>query len=113
MYLTSTISPVTGAKISKIIHPDIKAWNCTWKVSMTLGVKTHSDPPAGPSSWVFYRLEWKNGKHFFSSEVLILNTVGKVIENWTKNNKRVGSENGLVTSYSRSKILKNLGKLQF
>ena len=111
MYLTSTINPIIGAKKSKIVHQDIKAWNFTWKVSVTLGVKNHSDPPSGPYSWIFYRPEWKNGKTFFFLQILILNTVGKLIENLTKNNRRVGSENGLVTSYNRSKILKNLGKI--
>ena len=46
-------------------------------------------------------------KKKFSSKVLILYTVGNFIENWTKNNQRVGSENGLVTSYSCLKILEN------
>ena len=78
---------------------------------MTLEVKSHSDPPAGLSYWVFYRPEWVFiGKKFFSLKLLILYTVGELIENETKNNKRVGSENGLVTSYIRSKILKNQRK---
>ena len=35
---------------------------------MTLEVKNHSDPSAGPSSWVFYRPEWVFiGKKFFKS----------------------------------------------
>ena len=50
-------------------------------------------------------------KKKFSTKVLILYAVGKLIENLTKNNKRVRYKNGLVTSYSRSKILKNLGKI--
>ena len=100
-------------KISKLVHQDVKAWNFTCKVSMTLEVKNNSDPPAGPSYWVFYRPEWVFiGKKKISSKVLTLYTVGKLIENWTKNNKKVGSENGLKTSYSRLKILKNLWKIK-
>ena len=69
-------------------------------MSITLEVKNHSDPPGGPSYWVFYRPEGVFvGKIFFSSKVLILYTVGKLIENWTKNNKRFEPKNGLVTSY--------------
>ena len=98
--------------ISKIVHQDVKVWNFTWKMSMTLEVNNHSDPPAGPSYWVFYRPEWVlTGKKLFSSKVLVLYTVGKLIESWTKNNKKVGSENGLVMSYSRLKILKPLRKI--
>ena len=41
----------------------------------------------------------------------MLYTVGKIIENWPKNNQRDKSENELVTMYSRSKILKNLVKI--
>ena len=50
-------------------------------------------------------------KKKISTKVSILYTVGKLIENLTKNNKRVRYKNGLVTSDSRSKILKNLGKI--
>ena len=55
----------------------------TWKVSktMTLEVKNHSNPPAGPSSWVFYRPEWVFIGKKSSSKVLILYTVGKLIKN--------------------------------
>ena len=49
---------------------------------MTLEMKNHSDPPAGLSYCIFYRPEWVFiGKKFFSSKVLILCTVGKLIEN--------------------------------
>ena len=48
-------------------------------------------------------------KNVFSSKELLLYTVGKFIENRANNNKRVGSKNWLVTSDSRSKILKKLG----
>ena len=42
---------------------------------MTLDVKTHSDSPAGPSSWVFYRPEWVSiGKKNYYSKVLVLYT---------------------------------------
>ena len=36
---------------------------------MTLEVKNHSDPPAGPTSWVFYRPEWVSieKKNFFKT----------------------------------------------
>ena len=36
---------------------------------MTLEVKNHSDPPAGPTSWVFYRPEWVSieKKNFFKA----------------------------------------------
>ena len=40
-----------------------------------------------------------------SSKVLILYTVRKLIKNWANISKIVGSENGLVTSYSRLQIL--------
>ena len=42
----------------------------------------------------------------FSSKVLILYIVRILIKNWANINKRVGSENGLVKSYSCLKILK-------
>ena len=76
---------------------------------MVLEVKNHSHPLAGPSSWVVYRLEWEN--NFFSLKLLTIYTVRKLVNNWANINKRVGSENELVTSYSRLKILKNLGKV--
>ena len=50
-------------------------------------------------------------KTFFFLKVLILYTVAKLIENWTKNIKWGGFENGLVTSYSCSKSLKQSGKI--
>ena len=40
-----------------------------------------------------------------SSKVLVLYTVRKLIKNWANINQLVGSENGLLTSYSRLKIL--------
>ena len=52
---------------------------------MKFEVKNHSDPPAGPSSWVFYRPEWVFiGKMFFSLKVSMLYTVQQLIENLTK-----------------------------
>ena len=41
---------------------------------MTLEVKNHSDPPAGPCYWVFYRPEWVFiGKKFlFKTEQKII-----------------------------------------
>ena len=39
------------------MHQDVKACNFTWKMFMTVEVKNHLDPPAGPSYWVFYRPE--------------------------------------------------------
>ena len=99
-------------KKKKIVHEDAKVWNFTWEMSTTLEVKNHSDPPAGPSYWVFCRPEWVFlGKKNLSSKVSVLYIVGKLTEIWWKANKRVGSENGLVTSYSRSKFLKNLRKI--
>ena len=99
-------------KLSKIVHQDVKAWNFTWKVSMTLEVKNHSDPPACLCYWIFYRPESVFiGKHLFSLNVFILYTVTKLIENWAKNDKRVVSENGLVISYSCSKTVKQLEKI--
>ena len=78
------------------------------KMSMALEVKNHSDPPAGPSNWVFSRPEWISiwKKKLFSSKVLILYIVRTLIKNWANINKRVGPENGLVKSYNCSKILK-------
>ena len=76
---------------------------------MVLEVKNHSHPLAGPYSWVVYRPEWEN--NFFSLKLLTIYTVRKLVNNWANINKRVGSENELVTSYSRLKILKNLGKV--
>ena len=74
---------------------------------MTLEVKNHSDASAGPSSWVFYRPECVSiGKKFFSSKVLRLYTVRKLVKNWANINKTVGCEHELATSYSRLKILK-------
>ena len=75
-----------------------------------------SQKPLRPTRWSLLLgiLQTGMGLHRekkFSSKVLILYTVGKLVENWTKNNKIAGSENGLVTSYSRSKILKKLGKI--
>ena len=94
------------------MHHYIKAWNFKWKVYMTLEVQIHSDPPTDLSSWVFYWPEWVLiGNNCFSSKVLILYTAGKLIKNWTQNNKRVGSGNRLLTSYSRTEILKNPGKV--
>ena len=53
-----------------------------WKVSMTLEFKNHSDTPAGPSSWIFYRPEWVSiGKKLFSSKILILYTVRMLTKN--------------------------------
>ena len=95
-------------KIWKIVHQDVKAWDFTWKVSMTLEAKNHLDSPLVHVIGYFTdpnRSSWE--KKMFS-KVLIPYTVGKLIENWTKNNTRVGSSNGLVTSYSRSKILKKI-----
>ena len=46
------------------------------------------------------------GKKLFPSKVLILYIVRILIKNWANINKRVGSENGLVKSYSCLKILK-------
>ena len=43
-----------------------------------LEVKNHSEPPAGPFSWVFYSPQWVSiGKNFFSSKVLVLYSVRK------------------------------------
>ena len=50
-------------------------------------------------------------KDVFSSKVLILYTAEKLIEIYAENYKIVGSEKELLTSYSRSKILKKLGKI--
>ena len=47
---------------------------------MTLEVKNHSDPPAGPTSWVFYRPEWVSIEKKISSKVLILCNVRKPIK---------------------------------
>ena len=79
----------------------------SWKVSITLEVKSHLDPPACRSPWIFYRPECVSigKKKFNSSKVLTLYTVKKLIKNWANINKRVGSENELVTSCSRLKIL--------
>ena len=95
-------------KIWKIVHQDVKAWDFTWKVSMTLEAKNHLHAPLVHVIGYFTdrnRSSW--GKKMFS-KVLIPYTVGKLIENWTKNNTRAGSSNGLVTSYSCSKILKKI-----
>ena len=68
---------------------------------MALEVRSHSDPPAGPSSRLFYRSEW------VSKEKKIFSLIyWKLIKNWANINKRVGSENGLVKSYRCLKILK-------
>ena len=74
---------------------------------MTLEVKNYFDPFTGLSYLVFYRPKCVFIEKKLSSKVLILYTVGNFIENGTKNNQRVGSENGLVTSYSCLKILEN------
>ena len=50
-------------------------------------------------------------KKSFSSEVLISYINRTLIKNWANINKRVGSENGLVKSYSCLKILKISGYL--
>ena len=74
---------------------------------MTWEAKNHSDPPAGLSSWVFCRPEWVSiEKKNFSSKVLILYTVRKLIKNWANIDKIVWPKNGLVMSYSHLKILK-------
>ena len=71
-----------------------------------------SQKPLRPTLWSLFLGILQTGmKKWENIQILILNTVGKLIENLTKNNRRVGSENGLVTSYNRSKILKNLGKI--
>ena len=74
-----------------------------------------SQKPLRPTRWSLLLGILQTGmglhrKKIFSLKLLILYTVGELIENETKNNKRVGSENGLVTSYIRSKILKNQRK---
>ena len=73
---------------------DIRSQKLLWPIhwSLLLGILQ--------SEMGFYRKK-------FSSKVLILYTVGNFIENWTKSNQRVGSENGLVTSCSCLKILEN------
>ena len=73
---------------------------------MALEVKNHLDTPAGPSSWVFCRPEWASLGKKNSSKVLILYNVRKLIKNRANIIKRVGSQNGLVMSYSRLEILK-------
>ena len=50
-------------------------------------------------------------KKLFSSKVLISYINRTLIKNWANINKRVGSENGLVKSYSCLKILKISGYL--
>ena len=80
-------------------------------MSVTLEVKNHSDPPAGPCYWAFYRPEWVFiGKTFLFKS---FNTIyfWKAYWKLNKNNKRVGSETGLVTTCTCSKILKKLGKI--
>ena len=49
---------------------------------MALEIKNLSDPPAGPSTWVFYRPEWISiwKKKLFSSKVLILYIVRSLLK---------------------------------
>ena len=70
-----------------------------------------SQQPLRPTHWSLFLGILQTGiglhrKKNFSSKVLILYTVRELIKNWVNFNQRVGSENGLVTSYSRLKILK-------
>ena len=51
-----------------------------------------SDPPTGPSTWVFYTPEWVSIIKKFFFKVLILYTNRKLIKNWANINKRVASE---------------------
>ena len=76
-----------------------------------------SQKPLRPTCWSLFLgilqtgmgLHWENVFFFKSINVIYCSTAYWKLNQ--KNNKRVGSENELVTSYCRSKILKILGKI--
>ena len=82
------------------------------KLCMESVYDVRSRKPLRPTRWSFFLGILLTGmglhrkKNFFSSKVLILYTVRKLIKNCANNNERVGSGNGMRTSYSCLKILK-------
>ena len=99
---------------SNIYFSPINTWtNCaSRRKSMKLCMESDHDRnqrPLRPTRWFLFlgilQIGMDLDRKKKSSKVLILYTVRKLIKNWANISKIVGSENGLVTSYSRLNIL--------